>query len=815
MRPVTTRSLSLLLILGCMSMLAPTSQAGRRRGPAPKPAVPDFTKEDGKAFMKGKTTAAYHDWNLGPTGAHGWMYGWQGHTAESRQILITEVAGGSPAAEVLQAGDVILGVSGKPFSDDARIGFAKAVAAAEEQSGVLQLTRWREAGSEQVEVKLPVLGRYSETAPYDCPKSKKIFDKGCEAIAARGLDRVTIPNNLNALALLASKDSSYLPMLSNYAKLVVDYRVDGFKSWHYGHATIFLAEYVALTKDKTVMEGLERLAGDIARGQSAVGTWGHTFARPDGNCNGYGCMNSPGIVLAIAMVISREAGVKDPVVDKAIEKSAGFLRWYVDKGAIPYGDHGPWAGHEDNGKCSGAAVLFDLLGDREAAEFFGKMSTAAYDERERGHTGNFFNMVWALPGVAICGPLATGAYWGEHGWYYDLARGWDGSFGYQGSPIGEEEHNKYTEWDSTGAYLLSYALPLKSLYLTGRKPSSVPAMESAEVKDVIAAGRDYFSSSRGKEGYVGRTAEELGEGLASWSPAVRKRSARALAETEGDFVPALLKMLEGTDRYASYGAVEALGYLGQRADAAGPRLRELLKSSDPWLQILACEALPRLGPEERDASVPALLAMMGRNNPNDPRDMAKRSASAALFSPYPGHGGYRALLADSLEGVDRDLLYPAIETALNNQDGAGRGTLTRIYGQLNDRDLVALLPAITKAVEEMAPSNEMFASAIRVAGLDVLSRLKIEEGMPLCVSVISADQWGMGKRLEKCLEYLARYGAQAKSVLPELQKEREIIAGRRGAQARKDLEAIDRVVETIKTSKEMPTVISMEEFAAE
>ena len=106
------------------------------------------------------------------------------------------------------------------------------------------------------------------------------------------------------------------------------------------------------------------------------------------------------------------------------------------------------------------------------------MSVAAYDERERGHTGNFFNILWAMPGVSRCGPLATGAYWREQAWYYDLARGWDGSFRYQGSPVGEEEHRKYTNWDNTGTYLLAYALPLKSLRITGKRPSSVPALDA-------------------------------------------------------------------------------------------------------------------------------------------------------------------------------------------------------------------------------------------------------------------------------------------------------------------------------------------------
>ena len=82
-----------------------------------KPPVPDFTRGD--------KTDGSHDWTLGPTGARGWMYAWK-HTAEARQILITEVAKGSPADGVLQPDDVILGVAGKPFDDDARIQFARA-----------------------------------------------------------------------------------------------------------------------------------------------------------------------------------------------------------------------------------------------------------------------------------------------------------------------------------------------------------------------------------------------------------------------------------------------------------------------------------------------------------------------------------------------------------------------------------------------------------------------------------------------------------------------------------------------------------------
>jgi HEAT repeat protein len=723
-------------------------------------------------FTQGGQPDEFHDWTLGPTGLRGWIYGRKGNTAEARQILVTEVAKNSPADGILKKGDVILGVAGRPFDDDARIQFAHAITAAEQKNngGTMKLIRWRAGQTHDVELKLAVMGAYSDTAPYDCPKSKKIFEQGCQVIAKRGLGNVSIPNDLNALALLASGRKEYRPMLADYARKVAAFKVGSFQTWHYSYATLFLAEYVAATNDRSVMTGLRRLASEIALGASAVGTYGHSFAGPDGRCLGYGAMNQPAIVLTLAMAAAREAGVKHPDVDRVIALSSRFLRWYVNKGAIPYGDHEPWPGHEDNGKCSSATVLFDLLGDREAAEFFAKMSTAGYSERERGHTGNFFNVLWAMPGVARCGPLAAGAYMKEQSWYYDLARGWDGSFGYQGSPQGEEEHYKYTNWNCTGAYMLAYALPLKSLYVTGRKPFSVPALDRREVDEVIAAGRDYFSDTA-KNGYIyeGRKAEELLAGLSSWSPAVRKRSGRALAKCEGDFVPVLLKMLAGSNRDSRYGACETLGYMGSRADAAAPQLRALLKDPNPWMQSLACESLAGLGPEAYKAGVPDLLRMAVRINPADPRRMAQRYAAKALFSRYRGRH-CRIVQANLLDSIDRKLLYPAIRSILKNEDGRTRSLLGPLFGDLPDRDLKELMPDIIKAVEELAPSGIMFASGIRLAGLEILVKHRINEGIELLADYArNQKKHGSEKRIVQVMKMLKAYGSHAKRVIPHLE----------------------------------------------
>ena len=338
----------------------------------------------------------------------------------------------SPADGILAVGDVILGLEGKPFASDARIALAKAITVAEsgENGGCLRLLRWRDGKQENVELKLQVMGAYSATAPYDCPKSARIFEHGCRALAER-MRRKDVRERddpvvrvLNAMALLASGRAEYLPLVREEARWAADFSVSdgGYQTWTYGYVNLLLADYVLATGDRSVELGLERITLMLARGQSAVGTWGHYFAYPSGSLEGYGAINQAGMGCALSLVLARMAGVHNPDLDLAITRSERFLGFYIGKGAIPYGDHPPWLQtHDDNGKCGAGAVMFDLLDRARGAEFF-------------SHTVNFFNILWALPGVSRSGPQATGAWTREFGWYFDLARRWDGTFLYQGEP---------------------------------------------------------------------------------------------------------------------------------------------------------------------------------------------------------------------------------------------------------------------------------------------------------------------------------------------------------------------------------------------
>ena len=140
--------------------------------PPSKVSNPDFTK--GEPIPEGAT----HDWNLGPTGARGWIYSNKLETSQARQIMVTKVDPGSPADGILRPGDVILGAAGHLFKSDPRTELGQAIGTAEASSGRLVLINWRDGRRKRVTVKLPVLGRYAATAPFETPVA--CAARGCE-----------------------------------------------------------------------------------------------------------------------------------------------------------------------------------------------------------------------------------------------------------------------------------------------------------------------------------------------------------------------------------------------------------------------------------------------------------------------------------------------------------------------------------------------------------------------------------------------------------------------------------------------------------
>ncbi|MFO1530216.1 MAG: DUF6288 domain-containing protein [Kiritimatiellia bacterium] len=246
------------------------------RLPAETPAPPDLTADRG---VDRKLT-----YNLGATGMRGWIYtkpatfldSVQGRTtAASRQILVTHVGKDTPADGVMKVDDVILGADGSLFSDDARKGIARAIQAAE-NTGELKLTRWRAGKTGEVRLKMRVLGAYSGTAPFDCPKSKVVFEEACRALAAEPL-KDDLWGAVNGLALLAAGKPEYLPKVRELAHKIGPPGLDlknrrGLVVWEWGYMNLFLGEYYLITRDPDVLDAIRAYTLTLARGQSRYGT---------------------------------------------------------------------------------------------------------------------------------------------------------------------------------------------------------------------------------------------------------------------------------------------------------------------------------------------------------------------------------------------------------------------------------------------------------------------------------------------------------------------------------------------------------------
>lgn len=761
----TTRMSTVRLLTAAMTV-ATGLTCGSSATARDRPPVPDLTR-GGK--LEGK-----HDWNLGPTGLRGAMWAWSMVTTDARQIVVTKVDRGSPADGIVHEGDVILGAGGGPFTSDARVALGNAITAAETDAagGSLDLLIWRRGEGLTVTIPLRVMGSYGALAPYgSCEKSARIIEAGVSRLA--GNISPSIPGQVNALALLATGDERLLPSVRELAHKVgpkdLDLRNDrNMPAWHWGYHNLFLTEYYLATGDDDVLPAIEVFSNAIARGQSAVGTWGHGMAwpeenngQPHGPLGGYGALNQAGLVCQLSLVLAVRCGVADEEVVRAVAKGNRFFEFYIHKGSIPYGDHNPGPNHGDNGKNAIAAILFDLQNRGDGAAFFSRMTVASYGESEMGHTGNYFSYLWGPLGAGRAGPAAAAAFLEEMRWYYDLARRWDGGFPYQGA----DESDKYGNWDCTGAYLLTYLLPRERLHITGRGRHGDVELTGAALADTIEAGRGFVVPERGITPYLAKSKEALLRDLASWSPPVRQRASEALAKKADDTtVQAVVALLSANEATARYGACAALGAL--KAESAVPALAAALNSDDVWLRIQAAYALSAIGdPARRYAET--LLDVALSHHDADPREYTQRYLCYALF--YPGGAmGKAGLFARSIDGVDREKLYAAVQRLLKNDDGRARGTIPSVYKQLSYEEITPLLPAIYESIWEQAPSGEMFASGVRLKGLELFAHHRIAEGMPLCIHVMDIHKWGKHKRIPAALDILETYGAAAKAVLPEL-----------------------------------------------
>ncbi len=735
------------------------------------------------------TDTAY--WNLGPTGMRGWFYHVGSSSDESRQILVSVVDAGSPADGILAVNDVILGADGTGatpvnFASDARKALADAIADAEARSpATLKLRRWRAGVTSTVAVTLQTLGAYSATAPYNCPKSAAILEKGLEAIMASG---ETGGYMFSTMTLLASNDPSNPKNAFRQARAVTEARSLNLtatqiaeytsgnssygvsKPWSIGHQLMMQAEYYLQTGDAQVLPSIRARAILVANGQSMFGTTGHQFAKPalDGSINGpygvgYGTVNNANMGCFTGLVLAKKCGLNDPEILAGIERASRFYGAYVNRGSIPYGEHEPGGGHESNGKCGQAALAFLLKGDRpDAAAFFAKMATASATSRDGGHTGPYFNYQWAPLGANVGGEQAMAAYFSRARWMYDLARKWDGTFEYNTYGQGS---NGGTNWSSANfqmstAILLTYALPLRQTYITGKNQNPADWLSETDA-NAAADAADYNAASR--------TTHQLLTDLGSWSPPNRKSAASELGlrtAEHASLLPTLHAMATNTGGGNSrVGACYALKAIAN--DSSAPVLAGLLTDTDSKVRFAAAQSFRYLSLAARQGQLTTLLkAVVATSKPvlpldeDDPLHQDNGQMGMALFYPGGASGAAGVIKGNGIIGVDRALLYPAIRAVAANPVGLVRSCLNQTYLNLTKTDVDALADVIVDTVNFEAPADRMFSGGVRTGGLQTLGKHNVSEGVPLARILYPDFQ-------TESLDVLKGYAGSSLGVLPD------------------------------------------------
>jgi hypothetical protein len=760
-------------------------------------APPDLTS--GGTIPSTLTTT----WNLGPTGMRGWVYyntanGGINGSAESRQIQVRTVDAGSPAAGVFQVNDLILGASGTAaapvlFAIDARRGLAAAIADAEAQTPAnLKLIRWRAGVQSVVTITLRTMGAYSATAPYNCPKSEKILKEGMSYYynsESSGQYR------LGVLSLLAAQDdffpapdrANYLQKAQTEARALIksasdrtalrNYTASTAYSapWGRVHELVLLGEYYLITGDTQVFPTIEALAINIAKGLSHFGTMGHSLRQGSYDASnpyrpvntGYGVVNSIGMPALLGLQLAKRCGVNDPVIDNMIDRAKMFYASYAGRGAIPYGEHEAYdPRHENNGKSGLAAILLDNDPAYEnQAGFFVKMALASGDtDRDLGHTGAFFNYLWAPMGVQRGGPTAVQEYFKKISWMLDLHRRWNGSFAYDSysenrAPNGSE----YYSFRMSTAMLLTYALPLESLHITGRDSTGALALSAGQISDSLAV-EDYDENARS-------TAQLVGD-LANWSAKIRRLAAAELGDrtidtTTRDEIRAKALDVNGNSRY---GAIQALGEMNDTGFTG--QLVSLLNDNDGYVRTLAAKALQLFNSSSKlPYRATMMTTLVSRDRPTFPAvpDDPLHLDEAALINVIFGSGGFannRAEMDTLISQVGSQLFFDALKVASRSPTGAARGRITNLYKVLTPAEVNLMAPELVDMVALGSDADRMFSLDVRNEALKAMGRSLVADAVPAAMKAIDGSN-GWGGFHENLLNALVAYDGSSTLVTPD------------------------------------------------
>lgn len=506
-------------------------------------------------------------------------------------------------------------------------------------------------------LQLKVMGTYSETSPWDCPVATRIREDAWKVLEAAfkpdKKGRTSGGSWRDAIALIASGKPEHRELVRNWVhkqKLCkdinekVEFVGGSYLSWRKSFGPLDMAIYYDATGDDYVLPEIRKTAIEVAMGQSGGGSWGHTFSSPmfnggqlHGRCPGYGAMNNAGTRCFFLLTLARKAGIKDPEIDAAIWRASRFFGTYVDKGCIPYGDHGPHPSDDSNGKNYGAAYAFYTLGMSYQAKYFSMHSAHASFTSRGGHGSPD---LWQFTPLSshISGQKAVTAAMRNMRWFYTVARRHDGSFVIQSEQAGI---GSKTSESPTALYAMYHSLPLKQLITTGKDANTNCWMNDKEYEQLLISARNQMNDPV--------LLERSGK---PWN----ERSTDELIGWMGHFYPNMRR-----------GIAAELGKRFKAGETAiVPKVTALLESQDARVRDGACLSIVACGTDSTLGTLSKLTRLL-----DDPAEFVRMSAINAIASTsQPGDRSREEML---LKKACEE--YPAMSTDIANMRTAVKNNL--------------------------------------------------------------------------------------------------------------------------------------------
>ena len=399
---------------------------------------------------------------------------------------VTAVQPGSPADGLVEEGQIIERIQGTEMPDELwgqLITLGEVITAAEAGDGIIRLAaRSGEGAPREIEITIPVLGGFSETAPLDCPKTEKII--AANATYLRGLAsdedgrrQLAQHNHLNGMALISllstGQDEDLDVVRAIYAERMKDFDATdtGPHSWNNGYQGIAVTEYYLRTGDKSVMPLINAIC-ESARKYQVNGGWTHWATGVNPQYVGGGLLNAAGNNILTTLLLAKQCGA---VVDEdTLRDGLRYAYRFIGHGINAYGDHRPESGYgANNGKTEQIAAAMHIASRAENGGIYAMARDKAaagtlygYRSMLGGHTGPL-GATWHAPIASYLSekmPEIARIRNERTRWFHELSRRHDGAF--VKTACARYNNDQYGRF-----MLVGLTAPMRTLQITGAPPS--------------------------------------------------------------------------------------------------------------------------------------------------------------------------------------------------------------------------------------------------------------------------------------------------------------------------------------------------------